>query len=259
MKGSRYEVSLPWRDCHNPLPTNYDLSRRRLTGLLRRLKQSPDILKEYDSIIQTQLKEGIIEVVKEDRTDLKAVHYLPHHAVVRQDKETTKVGIIYDASAKASGPSLNDCLHVGPKFNQRINELLFRFRSYPVAVVADVEKAFLMISVNPDDRDVLRFLWVENPFDNDVKPVMLRFTRVVFGVSSSPFLLNATIRHHLELYHPSESDLVESLSRSTYVDDIIAGADSEDDAFRLYAESKEMLSHGSFNLKVCIKFSSATR
>ena len=37
-------------------------------GLLRRLKQSPEILKEYDSIIQTQLKEGIVEVVKEDWT-----------------------------------------------------------------------------------------------------------------------------------------------------------------------------------------------
>ena len=42
---------------------------------------------------------------------------------------------------------------------------------------------------------------------------------------------------------------MESLSHSTYVDDIVAGADSEDDAFRLYTESKEVLSHGSFNLR----------
>ena len=73
-------------------------------------------------------------------------------------------------------------------------------------MVADIEKAFSMISVNPDDRDVLRFLWVEILFDNDVKLVMLRFTRVVFGVSSSPFLLNATIWHHLELYRSSKPD-----------------------------------------------------
>ena len=113
-----------------------------------------------------------------------------------------------------------------------------------MALVAVIEKAFLMISVNPDDCDVLCFLWVEDPFE-DVDFVTLRFTRV----SSSPFLLNATIKHHLETYPSSKPDLVEFLSRSTYVDDIVGGADSEDDAFRLYIESKEVLSHGSFNLR----------
>lgn len=155
LKGGRYEVSLPWRECHDPLPTNYDLSRSRLTGLIRRLRRSPEILKEYDSIIRGQLGQGIVEVVNDDATAPGMVHYLPHHAVVRQDKDTTKVRVVYDASAKSGGPSLNDCLHVGPKFNQRINELLFRFRAYPVALVADIEKAFLMISVNPGDRDIL--------------------------------------------------------------------------------------------------------
>ena len=110
------------------------------------------------------------------------VYYLPHHAVVRHDKDTIKVGVVYDASAKSNGPSLNDCLHVGPIFNQKINELLFRFRSYAVALVANIEEVFLMISVDPNDRDVLRFLWVEDPFDSDVKLVTMRFTRVVLGV-----------------------------------------------------------------------------
>ena len=130
MKDGRYEVLLPWRECHDPLPTNYDLSRR-LTGLLHRLKQSPEILREYNAIIQTQLEQGIVEVVKEDGVSSGAVHYLPHHAVVRHDKDTTKVRVVYDASAKSNGPSLNDCLHVGPKFNQKINELLFRFSLSP--------------------------------------------------------------------------------------------------------------------------------
>ena len=61
MKEGRYEVSLPWRECHDPLPTNYDLSRRRLTGLLRRLRQRPDVLKEYDLIIRAQREQGIVE------------------------------------------------------------------------------------------------------------------------------------------------------------------------------------------------------
>ena len=248
MKGSRYEVSPQWLECHNPLPSNYDLSRRRLTGLLRCLKQNPEILKEYNLIIRNQFDQGIVEVVKGDDMSSGTVHYLPHHAVICHDKDTTKVRVVHDTSAKSNGPSLNDCLHVGPKFNGRNNELLFRFRSYPKVLVADIEKVFLMISVNPDDRDVLRFPWVENPFD-DGRLINLRFTRVVFGVSSSPFVLNSTIRHHLDMYRFSKPDLVESLSHSTYVDNTIAGADSEDDAFRLYTESKEVLSHGSFYLR----------
>ena len=66
-------------------------------------------------IIETQLEQGIMEVVKEDGVSSGMVHYLPHHAVVRHDKDTTKVIVVYDASAKSNGPSLNGCLHVGPK------------------------------------------------------------------------------------------------------------------------------------------------
>ena len=58
----RYEVSLPWKGTHAPLPDNRLLSSRRLEGLLRRLKENLTILQEYDSIIRDQIKE-IIEVV----------------------------------------------------------------------------------------------------------------------------------------------------------------------------------------------------
>jgi len=249
VKDGRYEVCLPWRECHNVLPDNYELSRRRLHSLLKRLRQSPEVLKEYDSIICDQIKKGIVEEVGGSEVAPGTTHYLPHHAVIRSDKETTKVRIVYDASARTSGPSLNDCLHTGPKFNQRILEILIRFRSYPVAFTADIEKAFLMISVNPKDRDVLRFLWVKDPFSDNPETTVLRFARVIFGVSASPFLLNATIKHHIERYTESQPEVVQPLSQSIYVDDVVCGADSEDEAYALYSSSKEILSHGCFNLR----------
>ena len=53
--GERYVVILPWKGYHPPLPDHYDLCRKRLEGLLRRLKQTPQLLKEYDNIICDQL------------------------------------------------------------------------------------------------------------------------------------------------------------------------------------------------------------
>lgn len=103
------------------------------------------------------MQSGIVELVSPSDEDLEQVHYLPHHAVVRQDKATTKVRVVYDASARSSGPLLNDCLHVGPKLNQKILDILLRFRVHRVAIIADIEKAFLMVSMAEKDRDVLRF------------------------------------------------------------------------------------------------------
>ena len=184
IKDGRYQVTFPWWKCHEPLLTNYELSHTQLRGLLRRLRQDINVLAEYDKIICDQLAQGIVERVEyEGVGTVGKVHYLPHHPVIRQDKETTKVRVVYDAS------SLNNCLHTGSKYNQRIFETLLRFRTYPVAVVADVEKAFLMILVDPKDHDVLRFLWVKDVTAEEPEIITFRFTRVVFGVSSSPFLL----------------------------------------------------------------------
>jgi hypothetical protein len=139
-RDGRYQVSLPWKEFHEPLPDNCSLSVKRLRGLLCRLRQDPEILKEYDRTIRDQLEKGVIETVPDGESQPAQTHY---HAVVRQDKTTTKLRIVYDASAKSGGPSLNECLHKGPKFNQLILDFLLRFRSYRVALTADVEKAFL--------------------------------------------------------------------------------------------------------------------
>ena len=249
-KGGHYEVTLPWKSSHPLLPDNLGLSQKRLEGLLQRLKQKPDIMGEYDTIIKRQLQQGIVEEVCQPDGGIPGrVHYLPHHAVVRKDKDTTKVRVVYDASAKATGCSLNECLHKGPKFEQKILEILLRFRTYQVALTSDIEKAFLMVSVSECDRDVLRFLWVEDVNKEPPEIRVLRFARVVFGVSCSPFLLNATLQHHLSQYRNSHLELVEKLTKSMYVDDVISGAQSEEEAYQLYSTSKKILKDGGFNLR----------
>lgn len=137
MKGGRYEVALPWKESHGTLPSNYELSLKRLTGLLRRLRQSPEVFQQYDKVIRDQLDKGIVEIVNETKIQNGVVHYLPHDPVVRSDKSTTKLRIVYDASAKSNGSSLNDCLYAGPKFGQNIMDILLRFRTHRIALAAE--------------------------------------------------------------------------------------------------------------------------
>ncbi|GFX62459.1 DUF1758 domain-containing protein [Trichonephila clavipes] len=85
-------------------------------------------------------------------------HYLRHRPVVKLDSATTKIRSVFDASAREKGkPSLNDCLYKGVNLIELIPDILDRFRIYPVGIVADIEKTFLMLSVAPKDRDYLRF------------------------------------------------------------------------------------------------------
>ena len=128
----RYEVSLPWKEQHILLPGNYALA------VSRRLKGHPEMFAEYNHIIQEQSLQGII-------SDVDPLHYFPHHQVVREDKQTTKVRIVYDASAKSTRPSLNDCLHAGLSLISDISDVLMRFRYHQIALAADIEKAFLMV------------------------------------------------------------------------------------------------------------------
>jgi len=206
------------------------------------------VLQDYDATIKDQLSRGIVEEVESDHSVHGVTHYIPHHAVIRQDKSTTKLHVVYNASAKQDGPSLNDCLYAGPKFGQNIMDIILRFRVHKVALAADIEKAFLMVSIAEKDRDVLRFLWIDITKD-EPKIITLRFKRVMFGVSSSPFLLNATIRHHLKENASTMPGTVARISRSIYVDDLAYGADNEDQAYNLYLESKSLLKSGGFNLR----------
>jgi hypothetical protein len=182
-RDGRYEAQLPWKTSRQDLPNNYELSLKRLRGLLRRLKHYPDVLREYDTIIKTQLQQGIVESVDDlAAANVPGVHYLPHYAVIRRNKATTKFFVVYDASAKTIKPSLNDYLDPGSKFDQKIFNILNRFRVHKVAVTADTEKAFL-ISMCPQDQEFLRFLWVDDPAQKNPRIVTYRFARVVFSVA----------------------------------------------------------------------------
>ena len=106
-----------------------------------------------------------------------------------------------------------------------------------------------MVGIAEEDRDVLRFLWADDIEKKNPEIVVLRFTRVVFVVCSSPFLLNATLTHHIEGYKKADPEFVDQFLRSIYVDDLSSGAADNDGAYELYLKCKLRLAEGGFNLR----------
>ena len=133
MKDNRYSVSWPWKDNFTNLPDNFGLAYGRLRSLLYRLEHEPATSQKYARTIQDQLQLGIIEPVDRDSEPDHPIHYLPHHGVIKQGNATTRLRLVYDASAKSSKttPSLNDCLHKGPSLLPDLCGILARVRLSP--------------------------------------------------------------------------------------------------------------------------------
>ena len=197
----RYQIKWPWKESNVCLPDNYLLALRRMKSLVKRLQSDQVLLRKYDDIICQQLDRGIIERIDNSVLSGTRKHYLPHHPVLTPAKATTKVRVVYDASAKSQRfvSSLNDCLFRGPVILPDLVGLLIRFRLHSIVILADLEKAFLQIGVQEDERDVTRFLWLKDINKSDVSDdniAVYQFCRVPFGLICSPFLLGATLKHH---------------------------------------------------------------
>ena len=118
------------------------------------MKSKPEVLKQYDNVIKEQLSSGVVELVdksKEREVLPGTVHYLPHKEVLKEDRTTTKLRVVYDASAKAhDGTSLNECLLAGPSLTPLLFDLLLRLRINKIALNGDIQKAFLNVEVKPE-------------------------------------------------------------------------------------------------------------
>jgi hypothetical protein len=248
----RYKVELPCdTKLMEVLPDNYHICEVRLQSLLEKLNKpcNKGLLESYNEIFKSQEQQGIIEEVNSNINTPTVVHYLPHHCVIKKDKSSSAVRVVYDGSAKLhkKAISLNKCLHAGPSLVNNLASVLLRFRMFKVGVVADIRKAFLQISLAEDDRDVTRFLWRKDGNLNN--PITLyRFNRVPFGLTSSPFLLHATILHHLRQYQERYPVTVPKLLESFYVDDMVTGADTEEETVQLVNEGDTIMKEANMEL-----------
>ncbi|KAH7699829.1 Pao retrotransposon peptidase family protein, partial [Aphelenchoides avenae] len=245
----RYQCRLPWKtpDGMPPsnvvLPTNHGLARGRLTSFQRAHIKQPEFLLKYGEGFTTLEELQVIE--KFDPTERNSapldltLHLLAHHAVIKESSATTKVRHVFDGSAHLPGkPSINDSLYRGPVLLPKMASILIRTRLSQLLLIADIAKAFHQVSLHPDDRSACAFLWLKDPLKEptDDNLIYYRFRRVPFGLKPSPFLLGATIEMHL---NKIGTPLAKEIWSSCYVDNVILGADTLEEALEKYHLSKE--------------------
>ena len=243
-----YVVRFPWKSNHPILSPNLVICERQTRALARKLGRQPNLLQLYGNIINEQEQRNFIERVSStDLPSSKGIHYIPHHPV-KKHSLTTPVRIVYNCSCRQSRKhaSLNDCLMVGsPPLIDTAN-ILLRFRLHNYALSTDIEKAFLHVKLAECDRDFTRFFWLSKQNDPESEFVTYRFKVVLFGSTSSPFMLHATLDYHLNSYHSAVSW---DMRNNLYVDNIISGCQSEEDVILYYKDAKHIMSKANFNLR----------
>jgi len=136
------------------------MALNRLETLEKQLKKCPQTTAAYSEVMLTHLKKGYVRKVdKLSEGTNKTKWYLPHFPFIKTDRLTTKVRVVFDASAKYDGISLNDAIYSGPKLHRELFDVLSHFRCYPVAIACDVSEMYLRIHLYHKDKPFHRFLW----------------------------------------------------------------------------------------------------
>ena len=241
----RYVVKIPFKSTTSQLGDSMFMATKRLDHLLRRLDRDPTTKELYQKFINEYQDLGHLEEVPIESThDPAKVQYLPHHCVIRPSSTTTKLRVVFDASAKTtSGFSLNDIQYTGAKVQQDLFPIMIRMRKHRYALIADVEKMFRQITMHPSHCDLQRILWKR---DQDL--IAYRLKTVTYGTSSAPFLAARTLKQ-LALDEQQKFPLAAAiLQRDFYVDDLMTGTDTIEEAVVLQKQMIDLFECGGMKL-----------
>ena len=166
------------------------------------------------------------------------------HGVVKETSSTTKLRIVFDGSAaSSSGHSLNDVLLHGPSLYPLLPSVLTQFRLFPIALTGNVSKMFWEVGLRNEDRDFHWFLH-RGPTGEIID---YRMTRVTFGITISPYLASQVLLRIAEDYHLEYPAAAQIIKTSFYVDDVLTGADTVEEAAQLRSDLNLLLAKGKLN------------
>jgi hypothetical protein len=239
-------VKLPWlNERLNKVKSNFTVAKAVASKVAKKLKHSGQF-EVYTQVFEEQLEAGVIEKVDLNKVNPYDHVWITHRPVIREDVQvTTKVRPVLNCSLKiGDGFSLNESAFPGVNLMQNIFNLLIRIRFNKILVMADSSKAFLQIKLRDDcDKNRFSIIW-ENV---DGGEIAFRYTSLVFGFITSPFILNFIIKRHVSKFPSDECSKV--LLNNCYVDNLYFTGNNFDKLLKLYETSVDRMLKGGFNLR----------
>jgi len=242
-ENGHYQIALPWKSKNTKLPNNKVVAEKRIDYLGNKLKKDPLLHGKYRDKMAEYLESGhACKIPKHALAPSPKTWYVPHHAT------SGKFRVVFDCAAKFKGTSLNEHLLQGPDQTSNLMGVLLRFRSGPVAVMADIKGMFHQVMVAPEDRDSLRFLWWPNG-DLDLQPEEYQMKVHLFGATSSPSVCGFALRRVAVENKPLASNrVIEAIQTNFYVDDLLISFDSCKEAVPVITDLKSLLHSSGFSL-----------
>lgn len=239
----RFCVGLPLRRDRDSLGESYHLAKKRFTNLEARFKKQPQLKEDYVAFINEYSKLGhLSELPPPLPTN---AYVLPHHPVIKETSESTKLRVVFDASARTTtGLSVNDLQYAGPILQDSLFDILIRFRQHRYVFSGDIEKMFRQVLLKDSDRHLQIILWRENESD----PIRtLQLNTVTYGFTSASFLTTRCIRQlGEECLNPHTKEVIQ---KDFYVDDLLTGADTVEELRHLQRSVSDELAKGCFHLR----------
>lgn len=241
-----YTVRLPLKEDPSKLGDSRPQAIARLLQLEKKLSKDKELAEQYKEFMREYQSLGHMEEAVPSKDDDKK-YYIPHHPVIKESSTTTKLRVVFDASCKTStGISLNDLMHAGPRLQQELTDILLRWRKHRIALTADIEKMYRQIRLTTEDQKLHRILW---RFDTS-KPIQEFILKTVtYGTTAAPYLAIKTLQQlaidHRDAF-PKSSEIV---MRDFYVDDLLSGTDTIEEAIQMQSELTALLEAGGFTLR----------
>ncbi|GFW72623.1 integrase catalytic domain-containing protein [Trichonephila clavipes] len=242
----RFVVKLPFYKSNSELGDSKPAAISRLLAMERKFKNNPDFEKQYKEFMNEYESLGHMSLVNSRSHTSKDQNFLPHHAVIKPSSPTTKLRVVFDASCKTTnGTSLNSLLGVGPKLQRDIFEILLNFRISRIVFTADIEKMYRQILVADEDQKYQQILWRNNSSEN-IRTYKLK--TVTYGLASASFLATRCIKQ-IALDDKDNPNLSRVLQEDIYMDDLLSGADTPNNAISICKDIAHVLSTRGFHLR----------
>ncbi|XP_032682262.1 uncharacterized protein LOC116849331 [Odontomachus brunneus] len=246
-RDGRYLVRLPLKP-DAVVGESKPAAHASLARLERRLQTSPELRKAYHAFLDDYERRGHMRRVSENKEVTgRPGFYMPHHPVIEGSGSALKLRVVFNASqGTATGPSLNAVVHVGPRLQQDLGGVLLRWRMERIVFIADIEQMYRQIIVHSEHQPLQRILWRPS----STRPVQVyQLCTVTYGTACAPFLVLRVLQQLARDKGTRYPQAAELLRRSTYVDDVLAGAASVEEALTLQTELISLLRAVGFSLK----------